>query len=58
MKLFAQKSSLKINKTLSHEETMEKKRELLYQFDRLESRGIHVPRKFTTASDLEEMQTE
>lgn len=34
------------------------KRELLYQFDRLEKKGVKIPRKFTLSSSLEEMKTE
>lgn len=34
------------------------KREILYQLDRLESKGYRLPRKFTIQSDLEEMRAE
>lgn len=34
------------------------KRELLYQFDRLEKKGVKMPKKFTMSSDLQEMRAE
>jgi hypothetical protein len=40
------------------EDVLDQKREILYQLDRLEKRGVKMPRKFTLASSLEEMQTE
>ena len=43
---------------ISEEEILEKKRELLYQFDRLEKKGMRLPRKFTLASSLDEMKQE
>jgi hypothetical protein len=42
----------------TNEEILNMKRELLYQFSRLEKRGINVPKKFTLASSLEEMKME
>jgi hypothetical protein len=42
----------------SNEEILNMKRELLYQFSRLEKRGVQMPKKFTLASSLEEMKTE
>jgi hypothetical protein len=45
-------------KRLSQDEILNLKRELLYQFDRLERKGIKIPKKFTLASSLEEMQCE
>lgn len=45
-------------KRLSQEDIMNMKRELLYQFDRMDRKGIKVPKKFTLASSLEEMQCE
>lgn len=42
----------------SNEDILNMKRELLYQFSRLEKRGVNVPKKFTLASSLEEMKTE
>lgn len=41
-----------------HDDLLDKKREILYQLDRLEKRGVKLPRKFTMASALEDMQTE
>jgi len=43
---------------LSQEDIMNMKRELLYQFSRLERKGYKVPKKFTLASSLEEMKLE
>jgi hypothetical protein len=46
------------SQSYSNEEILSMKRELLYQFTRLEKRGIQVPKKFTLASSLEEMKAE
>lgn len=43
---------------LSHAEIANMKKEMLYQFDRLEKKGINLPRKFDMTSSLEEMQAE
>jgi hypothetical protein len=40
------------------EAEMNEKREILYQMDRLESKGYNLPRKFTMQSDVEEMRGE
>lgn len=45
-------------KKYSQDEILAMKKEILYQFDRLEKKGIILPRKFTLASSLEEMKTE
>jgi hypothetical protein len=45
-------------KKMSQDEILNMKRELLYQFDRLEKKGVKLPRKFTLASSLEEMRAE
>ena len=45
-------------KKLSQEDIVNMKKELLYQFDRLEKKGLKMPRKFTLASSLEEMKME
>jgi hypothetical protein len=45
-------------KRMSEEDILKEKQEMLYQFDRLEKKGIKLPRKFTLASSLEEMRTE
>ena len=37
---------------------MNEKREILYQLERLESKGYSLPRKFNVQSDLEEMRAE
>lgn len=52
-------SSNKYNtKKMSSEEILKYKRELLYQFDRLESKGVRIPRKFNMSSDIDEMKNE
>jgi hypothetical protein len=43
---------------LSNEEVFMMKKELLYQFERLEKKGAKLPKKFTLSSDLEEMKIE
>ena len=43
---------------LSHSDILLMKKELLYQFERLEKKGINLPCKFTMNSSLEDMQTE
>jgi len=40
------------------EKDMHEKKEILYQMDRLESKGYRLPRKFSMQSDLEEMRVE
>jgi len=45
-------------KRLTQDDIMTMKRELLYQFDRLERKGIKVPKKFNMTSSLEEMKAE
>lgn len=42
----------------SEEEVITAKKELLYQFDRMEKKGYKLPRKFTMASNLDEMKQE
>ena len=44
--------------TQSPEDIMNTKREILYQFARLEKKGIQVPKKFSLSSSLEEMKSE
>lgn len=39
-------------------EQLQKKKELLYQFERLEKRGMSVPKKFNMSSSLDDMQAE
>lgn len=43
---------------MTEEEILVAKKELLYQFDRLEKKGMKLPRQFTLASSLEEMKLE
>ena len=40
------------------EAELNEKKEILYQMDRLESKGYSLPRKFTIQSDVEEMRVE
>ena len=40
------------------ESELNEKKEILYQMDRLESKGYTLPRKFTIHSDIEEMRVE
>jgi hypothetical protein len=46
------------SRRMTEEEILNAKKELLYQFDRLEKKGIKLPRQFTLASSLEEMKLE
>ena len=50
--------SIDVKKKLSQEDIINMKKELLYQFDRLEKKGIKIPKKFTLSSSLEEMKLE
>lgn len=43
---------------MNGEDILNAKRELLYQFARLEKRGVQVPKKFNLSSSLEEMKME
>ena len=43
---------------MSREEVNNAKRELLYRFDRLEKRGVRLPRRYSMASDYSEMQAD
>lgn len=43
---------------LSEEDIIIMKKELLYQFERLEKKGLKMPKKFTLASNLDEMKME
>jgi hypothetical protein len=45
-------------KKYSQEDIINMKKELLYQFDRLEKKGVKMPKRFTMASSLEEMKAE
>jgi hypothetical protein len=52
-------ASIKHNHASSNEEDiLAQKKEILYQFDRLEKKGIRLPRKFSMASSYEEMKNE
>ena len=43
---------------LTEEEILVMKKEILYQFERLEKKGVKLPKKFTIHSNLEEMKLE
>ena len=43
---------------MTKEEIVNAKRDLLYRFDRIEKKGIRIPRRYSMASDLGEMQAE
>ena len=43
---------------MSEEEILNMKREILYQFDRLEAKGYKLPKKFSLSSNLDEMKLE
>jgi hypothetical protein len=43
---------------ISEEEIINQKKELLYQFDRLEKRGLRIPKRYSINSDLEEMKAD
>ena len=43
---------------MSNDDIIAAKRELLYQFDRLEKKGLKLPKKFTMASSLDDMKAE
>jgi hypothetical protein len=45
-------------KPVSEEDLLNEKKELLYQFDRLEKRGIRIPKRYSINSDLEEMKAD
>ena len=45
-------------KVRTEEDIMNMKRKLLYQFDRLEKRGVKLPQKFSLSSSLDEMKME
>jgi hypothetical protein len=43
---------------MSEEEILNTKREILYQFERMERKGTQLPKRFTLASSLDEMRSE
>jgi hypothetical protein len=45
-------------KVMSEEEILNAKREMLYQFERMERKGMQLPKRFTLASSLDEMKVE
>jgi hypothetical protein len=51
-------SAARATKKLTQEDIINMKKELIYQFDRMERKGLRVPKKFTLASSLEEMKME
>jgi hypothetical protein len=52
------KKSVFTNRVESEMNEINEKKEILYQMDRLESKGFRLPRKFTMQSNIEEMRTE
>lgn len=53
-----QKKPVFTNRAENEMNEMNEKKEILYQMDRLESKGFRLPRKFTMQSNIEEMRTE
>lgn len=45
-------------RVMTEEEILNAKREILYQFERMERKGMQLPKKFTLASNYEEMKLE
>lgn len=45
-------------RAMTEEELINAKREILYQFERMERKGMQLPKKFTLASSLDEMRLE
>jgi hypothetical protein len=43
---------------VSEDELLNMKKELLYQFDRMEKKGMKLPKKFTLSSNFDEMKSE
>ena len=43
---------------MSDEDVLNAKKEILYQFSRLEKKGVKIPKQFTLASNLEDMKHE
>jgi hypothetical protein len=43
---------------MSDEEVLNAKREIMYQFERMERKGTQLPKRFTLASSLDEMRAE
>jgi hypothetical protein len=52
------RASTEVPRFRTVEEILNAKRELLYKFDRLEKKGMILPRKFTLNSSYEDMKTE
>jgi hypothetical protein len=44
--------------TMTPEQVLQRKREILYQFDRIERKGVQLPNKFTMSDTLEDMSSE
>lgn len=51
-------SGFQQRRPMTEEDIINAKRELLYQFERLERKGMQLPKKFTMASNLDEMRLE
>lgn len=54
----SQQATSVVKKRLSQDDILNMKREYLYKFDRLEKKGIQLPKKFTLASNIDEMKAE
>ena len=50
--------SVQEKKKLSQEDIMQLKSEILYQFERIEKKGIKLPKKFNMSSNLDDMKQE
>lgn len=54
----ASSKKYKETKKMSNEEILKLKREILYQFERLERKGFQIPKRFNMTSDIDEMRQE
>ena len=53
-----QRADDRMRRQLSPEETIHAKRDVLYKLDRIEKKGVCIPRHFTMADSLDEMRAE
>ena len=44
--------------SISEEDILNEKKEMLYQFDRLEKKGVRMPRKFNMSSSIDDMRAD
>ncbi len=54
----ASSKKYKETKKMSNEDILKLKREILYQFERLERKGFKIPKRFNMTSDIDEMKQE